>query len=752
MKRLLISIGILATLQLANAQNITSKKWADLFSYNNVLAMKEDNGKIIAATENGVFYYNISSGEISKLSKASGLHEVKISAFDYDPQSKIALVGYESGALDVIAPDGITYVVDIPIATGYSGSKKINHISITGNQAVISVGYGVSIFRLSQKEFADSAFFVTGGIYEASNEATIFGNKVYSVTNTGLKSHELNTTFPVFTTWTTEQPGSFKQIDSEGVLSYSTGINAYIYNNGTSTPISQTFTNIKDIVTSTNGIVITDNNRVYSFDTSGTSLSSAAPGEECNTAIRVSNKIYFGTALSGIKNEDNVTFKPGGPNFNYAYKIRLYNENQILVSTGGRRDEFNGPLENPRRPGFYYFNGVEWSYPSYFGLANYATNILDVFPDPADPSQIFVTRYCITPEMGIYRMKYNSSSKDYDVVKFYNLGAPNIYVHRPVGFTSDEQNNVYASVSFSGDTGAYPAIATYDRANDQFLLKNVILTSNGAQYPVYNKGLIWLPLPRSQNILAYDNKGTVATADDTSYILGAENNIPANTISIAFDKGGDAWIGTNSGIRILSNPSESVKNDPQVEPIVIEQNGLAEELFRESQILAIEVDAANQKWVAVDGGGVYYLSENGERTLRHFTQENSPLPTNSVTDIKVDKKTGKVYFVTYQGIVTYQGDVADVTSNFGNVLVYPNPVVYSQFKGNVMIKGLAEVANIRITDAAGNIVHSAQSRTGYYEWDLNNQKGKRVASGIYFVLMTNEDGSDKATAKIAVVN
>jgi hypothetical protein len=78
--------------------------------------------------------------------------------------------------------------------------------------------------------------------------------------------------------------------------------------------------------------------------------------------------------------------------------------------------------------------------------------------------------------------------------------------------------------------------------------------------------------------------------------------------------------------------------------------------------------------------------------------------------------------------------------------------VYSQFKGKVTIKGLAEKTNIRITDAAGNIVHSAVARSGYYEWDLNNLRGARVASGIYFVLMTNEDGSDKATAKIAVVN
>ena len=84
--------------------------------------------------------------------------------------------------------------------------------------------------------------------------------------------------------------------------------------------------------------------------------------------------------------------------------------------------------------------------------------------------------------------------------------------------------------------------------------------------------------------------------------------------------------------------------------------------------------------------------------------------------------------------------------------MYPNPVVYTEYKGNVSIRGLAAKTNIRITDAAGNLVHQAIARGGSYEWNLANNRGVRVASGIYFVLMTNEDGTDTATAKIAVVN
>lgn len=750
MKKLsLISLGILASLQFMNAQVISSKKWTDHFSYNNVLAMKEDNGKIIAATENGVFYYTISTGEVTKLSKANGLHDVNISAFDYNPQTKIGVIGYANGALDIITPKEIKYVVDIPIAAGYNGSKSVNHISITGDQAVISVGYGLSIFNLKKLEFGDSAFFMNSGVYEASNEATIFGSKVYSVTNTGLKSHEMNITFPVFSTWTTEIPGSFKHIDAEDTsLIYSSATSAFIYNNGTPTPLPTSFGNIKDIVLSSNNIVVTDN-RIYTFGLNGISLNSVSLGEECNTAITVgSGKIYGGTLLSGIKDESSTTYKPSGPYSNSSYKINLYDNNQMLVSSGARTGRYNQVYLNPKKPGFYYFNGSEWIYPSFFSGATSRINVLDAVFNPTDNSEVFFTNYIGVAEgEGVFRMKYNPNTKDFDLMKYYT--GP----FRPVGFATDSQNNLFVSIAFNGGT---PSVWIYDKAADKFVLKKIILSSDGAQKPIIHEDMLWMPLPRTNNFLVYDYKNALNLSDDTEYILKDSNGFAGNskgTLSVAFDKSGDAWIGTDSGLRIMSNAAAEIKTpEPKVNPIIIEQNGLGEELFRDGQILQVEVDAGNYKWVSVDGGGVYYLSADGQQTIKHFTKENSPLPTNSVTDIKVDKKTGKVYFVTFNGIVAYQGDVADVTSNFGKIVVYPNPVVYSNFKGKVTIKGLAEKTNIRIADAAGNVIHSAVARGGYYEWDLNNQKGTRVASGIYFVLMTNEDGSDKATAKIGVVN
>jgi hypothetical protein len=80
---------------------------------------------------------------------------------------------------------------------------------------------------------------------------------------------------------------------------------------------------------------------VYTFGTNGTFNGNVTFGEECNTATTVGSSVYGGTAFSGIKNEEGNTFKPDGPYLNYAYKISLYGENQILVSTGGRESRFN---------------------------------------------------------------------------------------------------------------------------------------------------------------------------------------------------------------------------------------------------------------------------------------------------------------------------------------------------------------------------------------------------------------------------
>lgn len=748
MKKILLIISFFITL-ISYAQ--TTSKWSDLFSYNNVLAIREDNGRLIAATENGIFYYYPSTGEVKKLSKANGLHDVKISAFDFNAATQTGIIGYQNGSMDVITPNGIFLIVDIPLATGYNGSKRINHISINGDRAVISAGYGVSIFNVSKREFGDTAFFATGGVYLAANSAVLKENTIYVATNSGIKSHEINATFPVYTSWSNLISGTFRKIDASAAIAFASATQVSYGTGPTFAPISRTFVDVQDVKVTDSQIIVTDKTQVYIYSTGGAQQKNFNAAEDINTAWISGGQLYTGTKISGIYNEQKNSLKPDGPYNSVSNKISLLN-GQIWVASG------NKDADNGKNLGYYHYDGSKWNYPQYFINNPSGQNIIDVVPDPSNPNEVYFTNFSYASPMsqGVYKMNNN------DFVKRYGFNNATQFYYKPVGLAFDAQNNLFCSVqctipSLSGNCTS-SSFYLFNRSNDSFgATPFTSFNIGGIQKPVTKDGVIYIAAPFYSDggtmIYNYNNSPT-NLSDDSFKVLTKNNNLPVNgTVSVAIDNNDDLWIGNREGLRILSNPKSAVLEDnPQTDAVIIEENGLAEELFRDANILQITPDTGNQKWLSIEGGGVFYLSSNGDKTIYHFTRSNSPLPNDSVTDIQVDNKTGKVYFATIDGVMVYQGDVTDVTSNFGNVLVYPNPVVYAQYKGNVRIRGLASKTNIRITDAAGNLVHSAVANGGYFEWNLANQRGVRVASGIYYVLMTNEDGTDTATAKIAVVN
>lgn len=744
MKKLISFLILLAALPVF-AQTISSSKWSDLFSYNNVLAIREDNGKLIAATENGIFYYTPATGEITKLSKANGLHNVKITAFDYNPQTKTGLVGYLNGSMDVISPDGIFYIADIPIAASYAGDKKINHISITGNLATIAASYGVSIFKLDRREFGDTSFFLANGNYQAANEAGIIGNTVYVATATGIKSHEMNVTFPIYSSWNNVAAGNYIQVAVSDKLAFANGTTVSYGSGTTFSTLPQTFSNIRDVVMTAQNIVVTDETKITIFNVNGNPIKSYSAGESLNTGTYSESKIYAGTAASGIKNETGDLLKPDGPYSNFSSKIDI-RDNQLVIASGTRDGNLDPVVRNL---GYYHFDGTKWIYPQFFLNFPATMNVLDAVINPAKPSEIFFVNYVFQEGIkGIYKMDNDQYVNKYAThSRLFN---------RITGLTYDENNQLFASTAYNPEESGKIGFYYYTPASDTFTQVSVV-AAGAVQKPFAKSGVLYIASSNfaGGGVLVYDYKNTPSsTGDDRFKILRKNNNLPADgVVSANIDKNDNIWIGTRVGLRIIGGPTQVLEEEnPQTEPIIIEENGLGEELFRDSNITSIEVDGGNQKWIAIDDGGVFYLSSDGQVTHKHFTKENSPLPSNTVTDIKVDNKNGKVYFVTADGVMVYQGDVLATTEDFGDILVYPNPVVYSKFKGNVTIRGLAEKTNIRITDAAGNLVHQAVTRSGYYEWNLNNQRGVRVASGIYFVLMTNANGTDKATAKIAVVN
>ncbi|MEE3245552.1 MAG: T9SS type A sorting domain-containing protein, partial [Bacteroidota bacterium] len=201
----------------------------------------------------------------------------------------------------------------------------------------------------------------------------------------------------------------------------------------------------------------------------------------------------------------------------------------------------------------------------------------------------------------------------------------------------------------------------------------------------------------------------------------------------------------------LFSPAQMFENaEIQTQPIIIEESGSAVELLNDQVIRAIAVDGNNNKWVGTVSSGVFYFSANGQETLQQFNMTNSPLPSNNIQDISIDEESGEVFFATPLGLVSFSGSAVAPKETLENARVFPNPVRPS-FTGSVTIDGLTENANVKITDLNGNLVYEEVSEGGSIQWDTTAFGRYRVASGVYFILITAEDAVETKIVKLMII-
>ena len=92
---------------------------------------------------------------------------------------------------------------------------------------------------------------------------------------------------------------------------------------------------------------------------------------------------------------------------------------------------------------------------------------------------------------------------------------------------------------------------------------------------------------------------------------------------------------------------------------------------------------------------------------------------------------------------------------------YPNPA--KKQHEFITIDGrngthLPQGTNVKILDSAGylvyetNVIEGQELQGGKVVWDKTNLAGRKVASGIYIVLLTTKDNEEVSSTKIAIIN
>lgn len=169
-------------------------------------------------------------------------------------------------------------------------------------------------------------------------------------------------------------------------------------------------------------------------------------------------------------------------------------------------------------------------------------------------------------------------------------------------------------------------------------------------------------------------------------------------------------------------------------------------------ITAIAIDGGNRKWFGTNGDGVYLISADGLTEIHHFTAENSPLLSNVIYSIAINNTSGEVMFGTDAGLIGYRSDATEPAEDLEskNLKVYPNPVRPGH-EGSVTVTGWSENSDVKVTTVGGEVVYKGLSVGGTFTWNCRNKVGKRVATGIYYFIGSNDSGRKGAVAKVLIM-
>jgi hypothetical protein len=689
------------------------------------------------------------------------------------------VIGYKNGLVEVVDSDGsITISADI-LNFNQTGEKSINDIFEYQGKLYLATSFAIIEYDIDQLEFGDTFFIGNNSTDVKINEIVVFDDFIYAATERGIYTADINNANLIdFNNWnlissvnnnytniiifnskiyTTLNKKLYEVTETNEIVLIDDYSSPIVSLKGSSTNLSVVLNSSVSIY-STNFDLVLQNNADINFD------------YILNTAFAENNQLFLATKQFGILSSlisDDIIFQeihPEGPVSNDVFSVTAKN-NQLWVVYGGYT-----PTMAPIQPklGYSHYNGESW-----FSEENDPDNsfpgFVDVTLDPNNENRAFISSFGSTNQINTYQTGGLFIIENDEITNFYNnLNSPleDIYETNPsingvtVRISSsvfDNQGNLWiANIGLSNELKKFSngSWTEYDissvKPNSSFGLSEIITDRNNS---------IWMGT-RGDGVIVFNQNGERIRSLTS---LPTKGNLPnLRVISLASDSDNRIWIGTISGLVVFSNASGVFDADVvDAQPVIFEEDGIAKKLLGDQYISAIAVDGANNKWFGTSDGGVTYTNPNGQTTIANFSKENSPLPSDRITKISVDKEFGKVFFATDKGIVAYNSNVAPFGETLGEVYAYPNPV--RKFHNTVTIDGrngtnLPKGINVKILDIAGNLVYETnviegqELQGGKVIWDKKNLAGNNVASGIYIVLLANEDASETSSTKIAIIN
>ena len=322
--------------------------------------------------------------------------------------------------------------------------------------------------------------------------------------------------------------------------------------------------------------------------------------------------------------------------------------------------------------------------------------------------------------------------------------------NRVTGLAFDNNKNLWVAQT---NTSHPIAVMKENGEWESFNFNNQITEKNTGEMISTPWGDIWCLLPRTGIVVFNPTK--VLNGESNAFtvfpIKRSDGELHNDPTCIAIDTDETMWIGMESeGVFVYYNPRSALQGTTMTaSQLLIEVEDRAEYLLGTESITDIKVDGGNRKWITTNSGGVFLVTEGGNRQILNLTTENSPLISNQVYYVDINKKTGEVFFATQLGTVSYVGSATEGQAELTELEIYPSPV-HKDYDGSLIIRGLMEDTTIKITDLEGKLVYETYSNGGTGIWNIRDFDGNRVPSGVYLIFCASVDGAYTANGKIFI--
>ena len=748
----------------ASAQLPPIGNWREHLPYHQAIGVETGGDKIFAATPYSIFYVDRKDNSLHTYDKLSGLAGTGVRCIGLDSTNGKLIIAYDNSDIDIVQGDLIKNIRALR-ESNVTGDKTVYDIFCHNGLSYLSTGIGIVVIDEARYEVKETYIIGHNGQQLQINSVAADKNFFYAATAQGLKFAPLNNSNLVdYHNWSTDSStivNGSRSIKSVVVISDAQPIilrndSIYIKQNSNWNLLYSNGSNIHSITRSSNQLIISEGVNatarivVLNIDGSISTVIQQSASINFPLEARISNsEFWIADSTYGIIKFSSGAFAnyaPNSPQSTASGDLQI-NHNLLWASAGSVDANWSA---TGNKNGVFVFSNNNWD-----NFTPLNVPALDSLPD------IVTLAISSTDQSvwggsfggGLFHLNTNKSIQVYKQNSPLRPPASQTNVFNVSGLAFDQQNNLWVA-NYGSPQQVH--VLKADGSWRSFSIPFTVTENAVSQLLVDDVNQKWIVSPKGNGLICFNDGNTIDNTSDDHWRMfktgvGSGNLPDISVLCIAKDKNGFIWVGTATGVAIIPCVNEIFSNNTCEAVIpVVQSGGFNNFLFHDEQVQCIAVDGADMKWVGTKNGA-WLISSDGEQTIYHFTEDNSPLLNNDVRRISIDASSGEVFFSTAQGISSYRSTATEGGASNSNVLVYPNPVPPG-YSGQIAIRGLVNNAIVKITELDGRLVYQTRALGGQAIWNGKDYTGKRVASGIYLVLVTDDNRKENVATKIVFLH